>query len=297
MLEPTPSHRLRRSVVSTARNEHLTAYARRDYKRVEGWLIPSAVDAVLTLALVQREHGVRGPVCEIGIHHGQLFILLHLLTDGDEVSVAWDLFDRQAENVDQSGCGNKERFVYNLQRHHCDREHIKIRTENSLQLKPETILLECEGHPRLFSVDGGHTAEIAYNDLRLAHQTLCDGGLILVDDVYSEGFPAVAEGTCRYLFGEGASLIPVAAVGNKLFLTNDRSMAQAYQRTLDEPREGFWVRRSVAFGQELVVIVPELRKPPKVRNWIGATRPWVWLRNRSLGRCIRTLVHRGPPPP
>lgn len=38
---------------------------------------------------------------------------------------------------------------------------------------------------RLFSVDGGHTEAIDFSDMRLAEQTLTDGGIVIADDVFN----------------------------------------------------------------------------------------------------------------
>src|SRR5215831_3331880 len=80
----------------------LARYVATGHKKVEGWLTPIAIDLVCAASAAQKAQGVNGPVCEIGVHHGRLFILLHLLTDSGERSVAWDLFERQSENIDQS---------------------------------------------------------------------------------------------------------------------------------------------------------------------------------------------------
>ena len=55
------------------------AYAAGGYRRVPGWLEPTAVDAFVALLPAQRRLGIEGPVCEIGPHLGRTLILLHLL--------------------------------------------------------------------------------------------------------------------------------------------------------------------------------------------------------------------------
>ena len=66
-----------------------------------------AQQSIVALGSVQKHLGIRGAVSEIGVHHGRLFILLHLLTEASEASVAWDLFESQNDKADGSGRGNK----------------------------------------------------------------------------------------------------------------------------------------------------------------------------------------------
>src|SRR5262245_20325013 len=89
------------------RERDVDEYLKRGQRRVEGWLTPLAAEALVDLAGIQKRLEIRGPICEVGVHHGKLFILLHLLTIAPEASVGWDLFERQGENVDQSGRGDR----------------------------------------------------------------------------------------------------------------------------------------------------------------------------------------------
>jgi hypothetical protein len=176
----------------------LRKYAEGGHREVAGWLIDTAVDAIVALALTQERLGVQGGVCEIGIHHGRSFILLHLLASGH--AAAYDLFEQQGENVARSGLGDKDLFLLNLKRHGCDASRIVVKSRNSLALTAAEVMADTQGQVRLFSVDGGHTAEITASDLCLAESTLARGGLVILDDFFNEAWPAVAEGACRYLF-------------------------------------------------------------------------------------------------
>lgn len=137
----------------------LEAYAAGGHRRVQGWLSETAVALVLALGRLQTLNGVTGPVCEIGVHHGRLFILLHLLTEGDEQSIAWDLVENQDQNIDKSGKGDRAALMENLARHRCDMSRVKVITANSLDLSSAAVLQSCGGQPRIFSVDGGPASE------------------------------------------------------------------------------------------------------------------------------------------
>ena len=88
-------------------NKYLFEYIYQGSRNVYGWLYKPAIDIITSIANTQEALGINGPVCEIGIHHGKSFILIHLLTQDNEMSVAYDLFERQQENLDKSGLGDK----------------------------------------------------------------------------------------------------------------------------------------------------------------------------------------------
>lgn len=267
-------------------NAALSKYVNAGHKRVQGWLSPIGLHVIVELNSAQKETGVNGPVCEIGVHHGKLFILLHLLADQSEKSVAWDLFERQDENLDRSGRGNSSIFRANLRKSECDLGRIKIITENSMNLTVEMIENACEGKPRLFSIDGGHTAEIAYNDLSLACQTLSDGGLIILDDFFHEAWPGVAEGACRYVFEHDNSLFPVVIAGNKYIFTNNERAAKTYIDRLDRRHKGYYPKRSRAFGKEVLILSP-IRS---IRMAMTQTQVWKNMRDKPLGLLLKKIL-------
>jgi hypothetical protein len=192
-------------------------YARHGQKLVHGWLDTPAALAIVALARSQK---ISGGACEIGVHHGRLFTLLHLLTEGP--SVAIDLFDAQEDNLDHSGCGSKDMLLRNVARFG-DIGRVRIIPSNSLTVNAGQILQLAEGPLRLFSVDGGHGAEVTYNDMRLALETTRQGALIVLDDYFNSGWPGVSEGACQFM-REQRGFSPVLIVGNKfIFAHGDAS--------------------------------------------------------------------------
>lgn len=264
----------------------LSSYMKAGHKKVQGWLSPIGLHVIAQLAAIQKEIGVSGAIGEIGVHHGRLFILLHLLSDQSEKSVAWDLFERQEENVDRSGRGSRSIFMKNLKKAGCDLERIKIISENSLNLTPDAIIDACEGKLRLFSIDGGHTAEITRNDLSLATQTLSDGGLIILDDFFHEAWPGVAEGTCRYMREHEDALFPVVIAGNKYIFTNSECAAKTYIDQLDKVQKGHYPKRSQGFGKEVLI----LRPITSIRIAISQSKVWKNIRHKPFGIFLKRIV-------
>lgn len=169
-------------------------------------------------------------MAEIGVHHGRLFIGLHLLRRPNEKSLAIDLFADQAMNIDQSGHGDEHIFRKNVARHAGSCDGVILLSANSLHIDGEDIRKHLDARVRFFSVDGGHTSEIVQHDMRTAQDSLADGGVVIADDVFNESWPGVAEGTLEYL-DSPSSLVPFAIGFNKVLLTQ-REFANEYRRVI-----------------------------------------------------------------
>lgn len=237
-------------------------YLASGFRSVHGWIPALALQEVAGFSQLQRRFGIRGPVCEIGIHHGRMLILMQLLTEPDELSVGIDLHERA-------------QLLHNLRAHGGDPARITTIIDNSLHMSAERILESCRGRPRLFSLDGGRTVDTTYHDMRLALNTLCTGGVVFVDDYFQERWPEVSEGVCRFMLREGG-LYPVAIGGNKLFLTNSVEAAQAYRDGLEELFRG-QTGNSHMFGSPVLQIQSLTLRRRMSRNPL-----WQSIRTRML---------------
>jgi hypothetical protein len=262
-------------------------YVQTGYKEVRGWYSYLGLKTVATMAETQKKHGVTGSVCEIGVHHGRSFILLNLITNPSEVSVAYDLFEMQSENIDRSGEGDKEILKKNLQKFGCDIKQLKIITQNSLNLTSEKILSDAQSTIRFFSIDGGHTSEIVQNDLGLAEKTICNGGVVTIDDFFDEGWPGVAEGTCRYLIQNKSSLIPVAIFDDKIALTNNEDMKTRYQEALLTLCPEFLSKESEFFGHKVIVLY---NSQNEFVNKLRRTKLWQRIKDSGIGNSLRRII-------
>ena len=185
---------------------------------VTGFLQPEILSVLDVLNAAQRTKQVSGAIAEIGVHHGKLFIGLRLLQPPGAKSVAIDIFGDQALNVDGSGHGDYEKFENNV-KVWASMDGVAVHQGDSTKLEAATLRELAGGDIRFFSVDGGHTDEIVYSDMKLAEATLADGGIVIADDVFNEYWPGVATGTLRYL-GDGAKLVPFLIGFNKVFFTH-----------------------------------------------------------------------------
>ena len=193
--------------------------------QVDGWLEKTTASIISRLLRYQTEIGMRGDVLEVGVHHGRLFLLLALCTVEGERAVAVDLFEDQHLNDSLSGRGDREILERNIRRY-APEATVEILRANSMDLGQEFI----KSHLglRFISIDGGHTREIACNDLKLAEQLLASGGIVALDDIYRTDWSGVTAGLHKY-YMDGGRLIPFALTPNKALFTLDHEYLKDYQ--------------------------------------------------------------------
>jgi Methyltransferase domain len=224
---------------------------------VTGFLQPEILAVLDVLNRAQRKKQVTGAIAEIGVHHGKLFIGLRLLQRPGEKSVAIDIFGDQDLNVDGSGHGDVEKFENNV-RLWASMDDVVVQQGDSTKLAPGTVCDLAGGEIRFFSVDGGHTDEIVYSDMRLAEATLAEGGIVIADDVFNEYWPGVATGTLRYL-ADGATLVPFLIGFNKVFFTHSE-YSEFYRGEVESALSGklrLATHPSEFAGNDVTLVLPQ----------------------------------------
>lgn len=197
----------------------LDRYAHDGFDKVEGWCIPHILSIVGQFAAFHESIGFQGSAIEIGVHHGKFFLALHHAVNG-RPSMAIDVFEDQASNIDRSGAGSLARFKANCAQFSDNPKNIIIEERDSLAIRPIDVatLSEKIGPAQFFSIDGGHTKHHVANDYRIAEQMTSQAGIVIVDDITHAGWPGVMEGVCRlYILGT-PKFVPIAIGHNKLFL-------------------------------------------------------------------------------
>lgn len=189
---------------------------------IEGWLDRPTALISRRIMEYQTTHGIVGNICEIGVHHGRYFIPLGLSLAQAEKAIAIDLFENQEENIDQSGQGDRLIFETHVRRF-LKVEQVHVIRENSLRISPEMIT--DYGQVRFFSIDGGHTEAVVENDLCLAEQVLCDGGVVALDDILHPVWTGVVSGLARYKYVRRGNLKAFALLSNKLLLCRSGDVA------------------------------------------------------------------------
>jgi hypothetical protein len=199
----------------------LHSYREQGFAQVPGWCDSRTLAMLAELADLQAEAGVSGGSAEIGVYHGKLLIALHLLRSPGTRTLAIDLFEQQELNLDRSGSGDLDQLRRNLETNCPDPEAVDVMARDSLDLADDDVLsiLQRYGRFRWFSVDGGHTADHAANDLRLAERLTAAGGIVVVDDYYNQDWPGVHEGFARRYILDNPRIVPFLCGYGKLYLT------------------------------------------------------------------------------
>ncbi|PUA79666.1 class I SAM-dependent methyltransferase [Nocardioides currus] len=224
--------------------ERLDRYRDQGLAEVQGWFEPESAELMADLLLHQLDLGLGGGVAEIGVHHGRSFLLLANGLGPGESAVALDVFEHQEQNTDHSGRGDRGRFEDNLERW-APGVPVAVVARSSLDVSVEDAR-EVFGRPRMFSVDGGHTAEITRHDLELAEASLGEGGVVVLDDMLNGHWLGVLTGTATYLLDQ-PRLVPFALSPNKLYLADTPEAARDYAEHLRSAVPDLLGKRDVEF--------------------------------------------------
>jgi hypothetical protein len=117
----------------------------------------------------------------------------------------------------------------------------------------------------------------------LANEVTCEGGIIIVDDYFDSGFPAVSEATINFI-NQNDSLIPFLIIDEKVFFTNSKEYAQQYYEYIDNFQPDYIINRRKLFGVN-VCIANE--SPNKLINYSRQNILWQKIKNTTLGNLIR----------
>jgi hypothetical protein len=207
----------------------LDNYISRSMRTVQGYM--TALDARVVAALLswQDENDVKGHLCEIGVHHGRLFLMLALARRPGERALAIDLFEDDAINSNTRHAGRNRALSTNAQRLGIGLSEEETFKTSSLDINAADILKRTTGRIRFFSVDGCHLYHEVENDLRLAEQTITADGVIAVDDFFNTEWADVSFATGDFLLRTNA-IVPFA-ITSKLYLAAPEA-AEKYKTAL-----------------------------------------------------------------
>lgn len=268
-------------------SQKLDEYVRHGYRQIKGWLTATDAELIRIIGLAQKNIGVSGAVGEIGVHHGKLFILLFLLRSKGEKAFAVDVFDMQSLNLDNSGHGNQDKFLRNVQNVTGNTDGIEIFRTSSTEITWNDMYEKINQNVRLFSIDGGHTASITYNDLNIAKQSLSKGGVIIIDDYFNLEWPGVSEGVIKF-FCKNSSLVPFAIGENKILVCHPEYSTK-YRRYILEKINNTWHRKdSILLDNEVSIFI----KPQKIYDRIRQSNLSRKYKNHPIAKPIKLIINR-----
>ena len=161
-------------------------------KHIDGWLGYHDFEIFRSLICFQNEIS-DGALAEIGVHRGKSFALIGSFSINSKL-YAIDIFGNQELNIDSSGSGDREQFLYNVKGFGIDENRIVIDPRMSNEVVPEDII-NSVGQIRFFHIDGGHYYDAVLSDLRLAVAVGSRELIIAIDDVFRPEWPEVTTAT------------------------------------------------------------------------------------------------------
>jgi hypothetical protein len=234
--------------------------------RIGGWFSPEMARLFVFIDQVQKLNGIKGNIFEIGVHQGKSTILLSFFLDSErEILSACDIFDDQGFNISASGFGNKEIFKKNFTGFNPDKKFPILYSKQSGKLTEDETTKDC----RIFHIDGGHSAEETYDDLKTASRAINEKGVIILDDYFNAAFPGVSEGFCRFMSEKKESFVPLIHAFNKLIIIKP-SAFDLYSKEIESPgfknfllRWPYEMDKGKFFGHDIFLIfVPSYRENP-----------------------------------
>jgi hypothetical protein len=229
----------------------LNEYIARSMSTVQGYL--TTLDARLISALLsfQDENNIKGHLCEVGVHHGRLFLMLALARRTGERALAIDLFEDDAINANTHHAGRDWALFANAHRLGIELSEEEIFKTSSTDVEPDDILRLTTGRIRFFSIDGCHLYPHVENDLHLAECTLTTEGIIAVDDFFNKDWADVSFATGEFL-RRTDKIVPFA-ISSKLYLAAPTA-AEKYKAALSERTDLARMRGVQILGREVLAL-------------------------------------------
>jgi hypothetical protein len=192
-----------------------TGFLPRYFERLEslpGWFLPDAALMFMAYNQLVPDRAGPGNTLEIGVYHGKSAIAVASLRGASGTFTAIDVFDDlpSREGVSRN-VGMKGAFLGNMAASFGTVDWIRPIAAPSSTVRPDAL-----GPQSFCHVDGLHSAEGTYADLRLCAEVVVPGGLVALDDYFNQQFPGVSEGALLFHREHPGVLTPVAVGFNKV---------------------------------------------------------------------------------
>ena len=190
-------------------------FLRRYFERMPsmpGWFFPDAAVMFMAYNQLASARAASGNTLEIGVFHGRSAIAVASLRGQSGTFTAIDVFDDlQARDGSSHDVGLRGAFLANMAEAFPERDWLRV-----IAAPSATVHADALGPHTFCHIDGLHSAEGTYADMRLCADVVVDGGLVALDDYFNERYPGVSEGALSFEARHPGVLRPIAVGFNKV---------------------------------------------------------------------------------
>ena len=190
-------------------------FLRRYFERMHalpGWFMPDAALMFMAYHQLASDRVAPGNTLEIGVFHGKSAIAVASLRGQAGTFTAIDVFDDlHARDGSSDDVGLKGAFLANMAAAFPTLEWLR-----TIAAPSSTVRAEMLGPHSFCHIDGLHSAEATYSDMRLCADVVVPGGLVALDDYFNQRYPGVSEGALLFEQRHPGVLTPIAVGFNKV---------------------------------------------------------------------------------
>jgi hypothetical protein len=225
------------------------------FHRIRGWFAYDAALMFMAYNQLIAAEGISGDVLEIGVYYGLSAIAVAALRGANRRMYAIDLFEELGPN-EAYGEGKDYRasFEEHMREFFGPLDFLTSITAASGRLKSSDF-------SPTFSfchVDGGHSPEETFADLKFASDILMPGGLLALDDYFNPQHAGVCEGALNFKREHPGVLRPLAIAYNKVLFQKlpaapdlNEKFLRAFPKVERVPAADMWDYPVYLFGQPL----------------------------------------------
>lgn len=198
--------------------EELMRFVSHESHGINGWFLQQDMISFWCIDFAQKQMGMEGDICEVGVYQGKSLVLLGKLARENESVYGYDLFgdnllDITKKNLQQFGLYEKTHLIIG---------------DTSL-LKIQQLHNSFRRGIRILHIDAGHEYHEVVHQLHMFSPFVSQGGCIIMDDYQDREYPGIEAAVLDFCqIDRPRRFVPFFAGGNKMYLCESH-MAQQYQ--------------------------------------------------------------------
>jgi SAM-dependent methyltransferase len=225
------------------------------FHRIPGWFTYDAALMFMAYNQLIAEDGISGDTLEIGVYFGLSAIAVATLRGPGRRMYAVDLFEELGPN-EAYGVGRtyRERFEEHMRSFFGKLDFLSPITSASGKLKSSEFTPTFS----FCHVDGGHSPQETFADLKFASDILLPGGLLALDDYFNPEHSGVCEGALDFRRRHEGVLRPVAIGYNKVLFQKlpagrdlNAKFSRAFPAVEHMPAADIWDAPVYLFGKPM----------------------------------------------